>query len=423
MIQELLTPLLYFSLILLIIGSKRFFTSSSISKQMLMIGFSLKAFSALLFGYFYKSGMLTGNDTYLYFFDGDIVYQSLKSDPFIYLKLAIGTNDFTPVPAYLQPYTDLMHFWFDSSNYFLVRLNAIIRLISFGVYNVHAIIFAFLSFIGTYNLYLFFEDKVNSKRVVQFILFGIPSIVFWTSGVHKESIVIFALGIILYNMDAILKSDYTKRHIFFTITGLVVLGYIRIYLLVFLLPLMTAIILYSRFEIRQSSFKMFVGAAAFFTGIILIIDYSIPNISLIREFLVRREYFLNSPGNMTFQVEGIPHNMHGVAILLWEAVTNPFIRPLPKDCNIFLSYLASFETVILLFVIVSLLLTVNIKSVIRNPYAIFSIFFGLSTLFLIGLIVNNSGAIVRYRSIAIPFILIGLCLSRKENARIAVNSN
>lgn len=224
-------------------------------------------------------------------------------------------------------------------------------------------------------------------------------------------------------MDAILKSDYTKRHIFFTITGLVVLGYIRIYLLAFLLPLMTAIILYSRFEIRQSSFKMFVGAAAFFTGIILIIDYSIPNISLIREFLVRREYFLNSPGNMTFQVEGIPHNMHGVAILLWEAVTNPFIRPLPKDCNIFLSYLASFETVILLFVIVSLLLTVNIKSVIRNPYAIFSIFFGLSTLFLIGLIVNNSGAIVRYRSIAIPFILIGLCLSRKENARIAVNSN
>lgn len=132
----------------------------------------------MLFGYFYKSGVLTGNDTYLYFFDGDIVYQSLKSDPFIYLKLAIGTNDFTPVPVYLQPYTDLMHFWFDSSNYFLVRLNAIIRLISFGVYNVHAIIFAFLSFIGTYNLYLFFEDKVNSKRVVQFILFGIPSIVF-----------------------------------------------------------------------------------------------------------------------------------------------------------------------------------------------------------------------------------------------------
>lgn len=118
---------------------------------------------------------------------------------------------------------------------------------------------------------------------------------------------------------------------------------------------------------------------------------------------------------MTFPVEGIPHNFQGALILIWEAVTNPFIRPLPKDCNIFLSYLASFETFILLFVFIGLLLTVNKKTIYTNPYAIFSILFGMSTLFLIGLIVNNSGAIVRYRSIAIPFILIGLCLARKEN--------
>src|SRR4051812_23130985 len=138
-----------------------------------------------------------------------------------------------------------MHFWFDNSNYFLVRLNALIRPFSFGVYNVHAIIFAFLSFIGTYNLYLFFENKVFSKRVLQFILFGIPSIVFWTSGIHKEAIVIFALGIILYNLDAIIRNKFSKSNIFFTIFGLIVLGYIRIYLLAFLMPLMAAMIIYN----------------------------------------------------------------------------------------------------------------------------------------------------------------------------------
>lgn len=421
MIQEILAPIICLLLLFFIIGNKRFFKSDSISKQVLLIGFSLKAFSAVLFGYFYKSGMLTGGDTYLYFDDGNIVYSAVKTDIFTYLKLAIGSNDFTPVPKYLLPYTTEMHFWFDSSNYFLVRLNALIRLFSLGVYNVHAIVFAFLSFIGTYNLYLFFENKVISKKLLQFILFGIPSIVFWTSGIHKEAIVIFALGTILYNLDGIIKSNYTKRNIFFAIFGLIVLGYIRIYLLAFLLPLMSAMILYNKFELRETSLKVFLGCITFFAGVVLLIDMYTPHLSFMHVLLERRAFFLNSPGNMSFQVEGIPHNINGVLILLWEAVTNPFIRPLPNDCNVFLSYIASFETIVLLLVFIGLLVTVNIKSVYRNPYAMFSILFGFSTLFLIGLIVNNSGAIVRYRSVAIPFILIGLCLSRNEKKIPAVS--
>jgi hypothetical protein len=380
-----------------------------------LIGFSLKAFSAILFGYLFKTRMITGGDTFLYFDDANIIYNTLKIDPFVYLKLAIGTNDYTPVPKYILPYTDAMHFWFDNSNYFLVRLNALIRLFSFGVYNVHAIIFSFLSFIGTYNLYLFFEDKVINKKILQFILFGIPSIVFWTSGVHKEAIVIFALGTILYNLDHVIQSNYTKRNLFFAILGLVLLAYVRMYLLAFLLPLIAAMILYNRFETKETSLKVFMVALGAFFAILFLIDMYTPKFSFFQEILVRRAYFLNSPGNMTFPVEGIPHNYKGVLMLFWEAVTNPFIRPLPEDCNVFLAYMASIETVILLLVFIGLLASVKIKSILRNPYAIFSILFGLSTLFLIGLIVNNSGAIVRYRSIAIPFILIGLCLTRKEN--------
>ncbi|HNI32788.1 MAG TPA: hypothetical protein PK628_07630, partial [Chitinophagales bacterium] len=77
----------------------------------------------------------------------------------------------------------------------------------------------------------------------------------------------------------------------------------------------------------------------------------------------------------------------------------------------------------LLLTIVALLFSSNLKLVIKNPYALFCILFGLSTLFLIGLIVNNSGAIVRYRSIAIPFILIGLCLVRQENKQTVLNNS
>lgn len=415
MILEIILPILYFLPLFLIIANKRFFKFPSISKKVLLIGFTLKVLSAFLFGYLFKSGILMGGDTFMYFDDGNIIFNTLKTEPLTYLKLALGTNDFKPVPACLLSYTDAMHFWFDNSNYFLVRINAIIRPFSFGVYNVHAIIFAFLSFIGIYNLYLFFESKVVSKKVLQFILFGIPSIVFWTSGVHKEAIVIFALGTLLYNLDEIIKSTYNARNIFFALLGLLVLAYIRIYLLAFLLPLLAAMILYNRFESKETSFKLLLISMGSLFAILFLIDIYTPKISFLHEILIRRTYFLNSQGNMSFPVEAVPHSYQGALMLVWEAIVNPFIRPLPKDCNIFLAYLASFETCILLFVFVSLVVTVNIKSVLRNPYAIFSILFGLSTLFLIGLIVNNSGAIVRYRSIAIPFILIGLCLKNNKN--------
>lgn len=415
MTQEVLFPIFFVLLFSYIIGSNYFFSNKSISKKVLLIGFGLKVISAILFGYFFRTGILTGGDTYMYFDDGNIIYSTLKTDIFTYLKLTIGTNDFRPVPSYLLPYTDAMNFWFDSSNYFVVRINAIIRLFSFGVYNVHAIVFAFLSFVGTYNIYLFFENKVINKKVIQFILFGIPSIVFWTSGIHKEAIVIFALGIILQNLNKILNETSTKRTIFFTVFGLILLGYIRVYLLAFILPLMTAIILYYRIENKAQSIKVFALCTILFGLILISIDRFFPNVSFFHEFLIRRTYFINSVGNMSFSVETIPHNFSGILLLIWEAISNPFIRPLPNECNGFLAYLASFETIILLITLLLLIFTVNLKSLYKNPYAVFSILFGLSILFLVGLIVNNSGAIVRYRSVAIPFILIGLCLKRVEN--------
>ncbi len=387
-----------------------------LSKQLLVFVFSLKTFSAILFGYLFKEGLINGRDTFLYFKDGNVIYDTLKSNPLIYLKLAIGANDFTPVPKSLLPYTDAMNYWFDNSNYFVVRLNAIIRLFSFGIYNVHAVIFAFLSFIGAYNLYLFFEDKVVSKRMLKFILFGIPSIIFWTSGVHKEAIVIFSLGVILRSVDSILNLRNTKTNMVFAFLGLIILGYTRIYLLAFLLPLIAAIIIYSRFDLKQSSFKMFTACIVVFVLLAFVVDIYVPEFSVINEFLVRRATFLNAHGNMSFPVESFPHNISALMILLWEAITNPFIRPLPNDCNKFLSYLASFETYTLLMLLFALLVASDKRALITNPYAIFSIFFGLSTLFLIGLIVNNSGAIVRYRSVAIPFILIGLCMGKNKNS-------
>ncbi len=425
MIQEIIVPIAYFLFFLLIIGNTRFFTCSSVSKRILFVAFSLKAFCAILYGYLFRSGLLTGDDTYLYFYNGNVVYGALKSNPLIYLQLALGANDFKPVPQHLLMYTDNMHFWFDKANYFLVRLNALIRLFSFGIYNVHAIVFSFLSFIGIYNLYLFFESRLNNKRLLQFILFGIPSVVFWTSGIHKEAITIFGLGLILYNLDRISMKKYSVWTFLFLFTGVFFLGYVRFYSLMILFPLAIAMLISKSLKPRIPSIFIYLLTGCVFILIAILIDLLSPEINLMKELFIRRDYFLRTiPGNMTFPIiTNVPHNLSGYSELAMEAIVNPILRPFPSECKGYLPVLACVETWMFIGVIFYLLCTLDFKSFIRNSGAIFSVLFGLSTLFLIGLIVNNSGAIVRYRSIAIPFILIGLCLSRKETQANDVNSN
>lgn len=422
MLLQLLIPTIYYIFFLFIISNKHFFKSASISKNILILGFSLKAFSALIFGYLFKSGILTGNDTLMYFNDGNIIYSSLRENPLNYLQLVFGRNNFYPIPAKLLPYINDMGFWFDNSNYFLVRINAFIRLFSFGVYNAHAVVFSFLSFVGIYNIYLFFENKVINKKILQLILFGIPSVVFWTSGVHKEAIVFFTLGISLYNIDAVLELKYNNKNILFSAIGLISLGYIRIYLLLFLIPLLIAIYIFNTSGKKHPSITIFLINIIIFIFIAFIIDLSTPKFSLTNELLVRRRYFTNSQGNFSFPLAGRPHDIQGILMVLWDTITNPFIRPLPTDSGIALLYLASLEAFVILFIIIKLVFTVQLKALLHNPYALFSILFGCSTLFLVGLIVNNSGAIVRYRSIAIPFILIGFYLKNKENNNSTLKS-
>ncbi len=423
MVKEILAPVLAFLCFALIIANKRFFKTPVLSKRFLLAVFSLKAGCAILYGYFYQSGLLTGGDTFLYFIDGNVIYRTLYTHPLIYLKLALGSNDFKPVPAALLPYTDEMRFWFDQSNYFIVRMNALIRPFSFGVYNVHAIVFALLSFTGTYNLYLFFEKKMPQKRLLRLVLFGIPSFVFWTSGLHKDAVVLFAVGLVLSKLDALVRWRFNLTDAFFLLAGLVTLGYSRVYVLLFLSPLFIAMFLQEKVQVKTSVIKIVVAGIGGIVLMAVLIDIFNPTISYLQEFLIRRDFFLNSPGTMTFQVQRIPQDISGVLILLSQAVTNPFIRPLPGECHSLLSYAACLETCFILLLLVYLLVTADIKSLFNNPYAFFCVLFGLSTLFLVGLIVNNSGAIIRYRPIPMSFILIGLYLLRNKSRDFSKNSN
>lgn len=410
-ITEIVLPLLFVVFFSLIILKSKYFKSSTISTPLLIAAFLLKCISAIYFGYLFKHQIIKGADTFLYLKNAEIVFSSASYSWWHYIYLVFGINDMAVPPQFISPYVQQMDFWYDQSNYFMVRINALIRLFSFGVYNVHAIVFAFISFVGIFNIYLFFERKVSNIFILKIILFGIPSIVFWTSGVHKEAIVMFALGLILYNYQQFLQNSLSRKRLFLVFCGLVLLGLIRFYVLAFLIPLVLSMFVFRLYKLNSKSFRLYFLAS--FSVLVSLVLFGIlfTEHNILYELSIRRNHFLELQGNTTFPVVKDINHLPDFLALMADAILNPFIRPFPNDSNFILVILASVETYLILFVIIGFLLSIKYKNLISNPYAVFCILFSLSIFFLIGLIVNNSGAIVRYRSVAIPFLLIGLCLA------------
>ena len=99
-----------------------------------------------------------------------------------------------------------MNFWSRSYNFGLIndnqtiiRFNALIQFFSFGNYQIHNILFNLLSFTGLLAIWKFFKTKFEVKKWMLLLsLFLFPTVLLWTSGVLKESILIFALGFFLY---------------------------------------------------------------------------------------------------------------------------------------------------------------------------------------------------------------------------------
>ncbi|UAY55454.1 hypothetical protein [Arachidicoccus terrestris] len=86
-------------------------------------------------------------------------------------------------------------------------LSAILSLLSGSRYYVNVIFFNFITLIGILRLYLFFINLNPSYKTAFFlILFFFPPFVFWTSGFHRDGLLVSALGFFLFNLQMFLSS-------------------------------------------------------------------------------------------------------------------------------------------------------------------------------------------------------------------------
>jgi hypothetical protein len=265
-----------------------------------------------------------------------------------------------------------------------------------------------LSFIGLVELGKFLMKFKFSKLKIYFVLFLIPSFVFWSSGILKETILVSLLGILLNQTHEFFNEKKSLIKLFIILCCVLLMSVLKVYVLVCFLPLIAYLILQKFLIFKQRNYLPLLLCIGILT-IILIVFREINPVNLI---VNKQHNFINLAESIDARSKiDIPY-LDGSFWNLVQAVPIAFIntsfRPFPMDLNSLMIVLPFLENVFLILLII-VFITQKRTTVFYQNQKILCIYFGLVIFFLfslIGLTTPIIGAIVRYKVPVLPFLYI-----------------
>lgn len=428
---EILLTLTYTALFIFIIHKMKFFEVDGISKGLLSGIFILKIiFGLLLWAIytFYYTDRSTA-DIYKYFDDSKILFDILKTNPIHFFKILFGIANNTPE---FEPYYAQMHFWarkIDSNIYndshTIIRFNSLVRFFSFGYYNVHTVFVCFLSLIGLTAIYktfvVYLQDK---KRELLFAVFLLPSILFWGSGVLKEGLIFFSLGLLIYHFNKL----FNIRSSFICLGVALLLALSKFYVWLAIVPSLFFI-----FWINKSSTsKIFLK----FSSVILIIGIvglNIDRFTSIQNPLVtlsqkQIEFNQLASGSLTdanhkpivaansaIKIKTLEPTLYSFIKNSPEAIINTVFRPYIWELKSPLMLMAGLENLLILGFIFLCIIFIKPLAEIRWEHVLFCMSFAIIQFLIIGETTPIIGAIARYKVPALPFLLIAFLFILDKN--------
>jgi hypothetical protein len=402
---EYLLFVVYLILFAWLVTKVRFFTRSGLSHPQLIILFLLKVMAGIFYGWIgiYYGGLAQMIDTWSYHTNSIQEYDLLFDDPYEYF-----TNLFRdPYEGGISKFFSTTDsYWNDLKGSVLIKVLSIFNIFSFGHYYVNVIFYAFISIFGAVAMYRVMIDTYPGKKTIILIAtFLIPSFLYWTSGIHKEGLIFTGLSLIIYSVYFGMKEKkFGIGKILLLLVGLLLVLVLRNFMIVILVPALLAWVLANRWKrhgllIFGSLYLLFV--IFFFTARHVNEKFDFPG-----AVVTKQQEFMKLKGSSTIPIKELQPTVISFVKNTPQAINLSTIRPYPSDVRHILSLAAAIEINLLLLIFLIFLFFRKKNGPQSRNLIYFCVFFSLSFLLAIGFSVNNLGAIVRYRSVIIPLLVI-----------------
>jgi hypothetical protein len=228
--MQLLITGAYLLLFIFLIAKLKFFRFEGLSVRQLIGLFLVKCFAGgcvwLVYTYYYP-----GSDFHMYFDSSRDMMQHLLSG---------STGN---IPAWNGSFEDAFYL----NSRLVIITNVALHFISFHTIFVHLLFFCFFSFVGLTALYRAMRSHIGDKNYALVIgIYLVPSVLFWTSGIYKETLVMLFLGLFIFHTDFGLRKSYSVSQMVWTIISFVAMLFIKLHVAIALVPLMLLNVLYVR---------------------------------------------------------------------------------------------------------------------------------------------------------------------------------
>lgn len=392
-----------------------FYNIEGISFKILVGLFILKILAGIgviyIYSHYYSDRL--SSDIFKYFDDGNILFSALKQNPIDYVEMLTGIGSDSP---HLMKYYDKMGFWIKPFDYNLyndnrtvIRFNAFVRLFSFGSIYVHNVVINFLSFTGFVAiLKVFISYFKKYEYLLIFSIFLVPTTIFWSSGLLKEGILMFAFGMFFY-FTIELSKQFEYKKLIGLMLAILLLSISKFYVLVAAVPGVLTYI-YLKKSTHRFLLLKFIATHLIFFLFAINFHYIAPQYDLLQIISNKQHDF----ENMLQEAENVGSYyeipvleptvfsfVKNSPIAFWNTLTRPFIT----EAHSAVILIAALENI---FILLCILITIIFfsKRYLKEPIIYLLVSFVIIQFVLYGLTTPVMGALVRYKMPALPFLFV-----------------
>ena len=348
-------------------------------------------------------------DAFKYFDDGIILTQVAKEDFGAYSRILAG------VPRQTDSiYVNRMNYWFRAydhglanDNRLVIRVNAVLNLITQGQYGLNLCFFLFCSFLGGYWLFLFFMHFSPHKWVAFAAAFLLPSTLFWSSGILKEALLMAALGGLMYSLLRVVKS-FSWGALVLCILSVLILLHLKVYIFIALFPFVLYAFAYRKW---QAFLPALFTTAGLLAVLLLGLTFLFPSWRILSTLQGKQFDFIQMAKavHAGSQIPVIP--MDGniwtliklIPLGIWNTLYYPSMGMLRNAQTV----LAFLENLVLIGLILGAVFGFPRHRTL-GYWQVAMIGFSLTVFSLVGMTAPVVGAMVRYKSPVLPFLIFAL---------------
>jgi hypothetical protein len=407
-------------------------------------GFWIKALIVLVFAIF-NSKISLGDSFVLYQVEGKNIYELIMNDSSNIKWLLLKGIDFDET-LLKDPWN--RGYLLGEANLMVVKFVTVISFLTFGKYLLTNLVFSMLAFTGAWKLFLFFyEQYPHLHRKFAIAILYLPTFVFWSSGILKDSICIAAIGWITYSLYQLFirKKDFIKSTLLLILFGYFI-WIIKPYILISYVPFfMFYLILKNVNSVNSKLIKviltpvLIIGSVLAFSSIMTKLQgelghYAADNLT--KNIKTMNEAYENQSdagGSMFSYGTEFDGSATGLIKMAPLFVGTTFFRPFIWESKKIATLLSSLEGLTLMIFTIMVFFKAGVKTAFqtltKNPLAMYCFLFSIIFALFVGATTLNFGSLCRYKIPCMPFYIISLFLiqdaarQKKENLLITKQVN